>query len=249
MGENLMDFEKLKKLLESYGKEKDIDEYIKVYEDHLSRNKKYLNLRFEGEAGDWRRIKGIGLALRQMLHHRAVSLYEGSLLSSMQNNVYLVALSVRGHYETTAAMGYFCARLHSYSEGNIGAETIEEEIGNQIRGSRAEELLLAPDPKNILTQLDYADKAIGRLLINDGQKDLKWLRESYEFLCEFCHPNFHSNKLSYNLDEKNGVFIFRYEGEQILKKEFGIIEYILISGGLFIDLFDWAGEFLKQPKR
>ena len=83
-----MNFEKLKKVLENYGEENDLDEYIKNYEEFEKRNKKFLNCRFEGEIGDSKRIKGFGLVVRQMLHHRAKNLYEGSLHALMQNNIY-----------------------------------------------------------------------------------------------------------------------------------------------------------------
>jgi hypothetical protein len=241
-----MNFEKLKKLLEVYGEENDLDEYIKNYEELKKRNKKFLNCRFEGEIGDSKRIKGFGLALRQMLHHRAKNLYEGSLDALMQNNIYLVALGVRGHFETTAAIGYLCSRLHSFSEGNIGAEIIDDDICNQFRASKEKDFWFAPDPQSILKQFDFADNIMNKLFFNADKKEFKPLRDNYEFLCEFCHPNFLSNKLSYDLDENNGVFIFRYEGERIEREEFSVIGYILISAPLFLDLFDLAGDLLDK---
>jgi hypothetical protein len=241
-----MNFEKLKKVLENYGEENDLDEYIKNYEEFEKRNKKFLNCRFEGEIGDSKRIKGFGLVVRQMLHHRAKNLYEGSLHALMQNNIYLVALAVRGHFETTAAIGYLCSRLHSFSEGNIKAEIIDDDICNQFRASKEKDFWFAPDPKNILNQFDFADKTVSKLFLSGDKKKFKLLRDSYEFLCEFCHPNFHSNKLSYDLDENNGVFIFRYKGDRVEKAEFSIIGYILISASLFLDLFDLAGDLFDE---
>lgn len=241
-----MDFKKLKELLENQGKEKDLSQYIKTYDDLKKRKELRVKVDSGEDWGELNRIKGFGLALRQVLHHRAINLYEGSLQALMQNNVYLVALAVRGHYETTAAIGHLHSRLYSFSQKNIEAETIDKEIYRQLIASKEQRFEGAPEPKNILNLIDYADQAVSKHILGDNKGSHKMLRDQYDFLCEFCHPNFHSNALSYDLDKTNSEFAFKYNIEQIEKREFLVAESILISSPLFIELFDGVGKILND---
>jgi hypothetical protein len=51
--------------------------------------------------------------LQQVLLHRAERLLAGSGTMLLENNIYGLALIVRGHYETTALLGYVWHRLDS----------------------------------------------------------------------------------------------------------------------------------------
>ena len=51
------------------------------------------------------------MVYRQVLLHRSILLFEGSLDAAADENVYSMALSIRGYFETTAALGYVHYRL------------------------------------------------------------------------------------------------------------------------------------------
>ncbi len=101
----------------------------------------------------------------------------------------------------------------------------------------------APDPKNIMNQLDDADKILDKEFFNQKKE---MLRDNYEYLCEFAHPNFHSNSIAYNIDKSKNSIIFRYDG--ILMKRDFIIDYLDISTVVFIWFFNKFKSNVKKIK-
>jgi hypothetical protein len=71
------------------------------------------------------------------------------------------------------------------------------------------------------------------------------LRQGYDFLCEFAHPNFHSNKISFDLDKVGERFVFRH-GQKMRDEEFRIYNYLLISTALYVKLHDAIDEVLPS---
>ncbi len=59
----------------------------------------------------------------------------------------------------------------------------------------------------------------------------------FGYLSEFCHPNFHSNSLAFELDKANGRLLLRYS-TPAEKPEFEIIEYLTLANPFFVWLFD-----------
>src|SRR5713101_8364705 len=66
--------------------------------------------------------------LQQALLHRAERLLAGAGTMLLENNIYGLALIVRGHYEATAVLGYVCNRLESLKAGNIGFDDFASNI-------------------------------------------------------------------------------------------------------------------------
>ena len=93
--------------------------------------------------------------------------------------------------------------------------------------------------------LDEFDKTVQKFIYEDSVKSEKRLRECYEFLSEFCHPNFHSNLLAIDLDKSSSLFKLRYETDP-RPAEFHVINYLLICIPVFIALFDDAQEILNN---
>ena len=126
-----------------------------------------------------------------------------------------MVLSVRGHFETTAALGYLHYKLNSLSKGNLVAEAVGRDISIQLLGSRDKDLLEsagedAVEAKQILTMLEYADKSVSKHFLQGTAREHAILTESYEYLCEFCHPNYHSNSISFELNKEEKKFDFMY---------------------------------------
>ena len=179
----------------------------------------------------------------QTLLHRVILLFEGAVSALSDKNIYSLALCIRGHYETTAVLGRLYRRLSSYLNGHISVHDFEKDIYVQTIGCKHPSLSKAPDPKNIMTQLKEADKIFDKEFL--GQKK-EILRDNYEYLCEFAHPNFHSNTVAYNMDKSKNSIIFRYDGV-LMNREF-IIGYLDISTVAFIWFFDKFKNNVKKIK-
>jgi hypothetical protein len=118
----------------------------------------------------------------------------------LENNIYGLALVVRGHYEATAVLGYFCNRLESLKVGNITFEDFAWNIAYEVLGARHEQFAKAPNPPNILTCIEKADKYLDTHCF---QQKKGMLLDCYNWLSDFAHPNFLSNASSFTLDLPN----------------------------------------------
>jgi hypothetical protein len=242
-----MEFERVKEAFQVHGKADRYFEYEDAY-NKLSERIEASCEAYPGENfGEPLRIKQNVLTYRQVLLHRAILLFEGSLYALAENNPYSMALSIRAHFETTAALGYLHNRLNSFRNGNIKAEVVDQDLCAQLLGSRDETLSEAPEAKQILSMLEYADKSISKHILGGTGRQYDILSDCYMFLCEFSHPNFHSNSVAIDLDKSVPAFKFRH-GKIMRNKEFNLIEYLLLSTPLFIELFDSLVELLPEEK-
>lgn len=220
----------------------DADGYMSVLADHERRAVELVEVFPDGEEGGPRRIRELSLALRQMLLHRAIMLVRAAGLSVAHQNGYSLALSVRAHFETTAALGYLHYRLGSFKAGNSCPTVMDKDLRVLLLGSRDEGILAIEgadgfEAKQILKMLEYADKSVSRSLMGGTANEHKMLMDIYKWLCEFCHPNFHSNKLAFTLNRERGGFVFRHDGN-LEHDEANILGNLLISGPLFVHLYD-----------
>jgi hypothetical protein len=174
------------------------------------------------------------LVLQQALLHRAERLQAGAGTMLLENNIYGLALVVRGHYEATAVLGYFCNRLESLKARNITFEDFAWNIAYEVLGARHEQFARAPNPPNILTCIEKADKYLDTRCFKQKKG---MLLDCYNWLSDFAHPNFLSNASSFTLDTPNRRFIFRHEGH-IQESDFQLITYLEMSAMLFVRLFD-----------
>jgi hypothetical protein len=89
--------------------------------------------------------------IRQSLLHRAERLMASSGTLLLERNVYGLALLVRGHYEATALLGYFCNRLESLADGNIKFDDFKWNVSDALMGAKHETFSEARPPLNVLT--------------------------------------------------------------------------------------------------
>lgn len=188
--------------------------------------------------GDPEHIKGNVFTYRQVLLHRSIHLFEGALHAAVNENPYSMILNIRGHFETTAAIGYFHKQLQSLKDEKITAEMVDKSLCDLMIGSRHKSSLpSASSAKSVLTLLEHADDAAGTADVDENGKSKGVLMESYEYLCEFCHPNFFSNSMA--LEVNKSVPEFRILHDQPMQdREFAIIGYLSLSGDIFLDLYD-----------
>lgn len=245
-----MDFERLRSLFKTRGM--DITEFEASYNELIRRTEESLVVEPQGEWGDLRRIRQYSLVLRQVLLHRAIKLFSGSFLALLDDNAYSMLLSIRGHFETTAALGYLHNRLNSLAEGNLKARIVDHDISVLLLGTREEGILKLEEAKQndmearqILDMLEYADRSVSKHILQGTAKEYIILTDLYKYLCEFSHPNFHSNTVAFELIKEEKKFYFRHN-KSMADREFKLIDNLLISNPLFIELFDKIEGLLPQ---
>jgi len=235
-----MNHEEVFKALEAHGL--DVNDFFSALADQEKRALPNIKTSLGGDAGDPKRIREFAFVLRQVLLHRAIELTKAAGVALVHENGYVLALSVRAHFETTASLGYLHYRLNSMREGNISPEVMDRDIGIQLLGSRDAGILAIEgaegfEAKQILTMLEYADRSVSKHILSGTANEHKMLMDIYRWLCEFCHPNFHSNKLAFDLNPDQGAFEFRH-GTPLTYSEANIIGNLLISGPVFVELYD-----------
>jgi len=156
----------------------------------------------------------------------------------LENNIYGLALIVRGHYEATAVLGYFCHRLESLAAGKISFEDFEWNIADAVMGAKHPQFAKARPPLNILNCFEKADKYLDKHVF-EAKKGM--LRDGYDWLSEFVHPNFLSNISAFTLDKPNHRMVLRHGGD-LQKVDFQLPHYLEICSGLFVLLFDAFNE-------
>ena len=136
-------------------------------------------------------------------------------------------------------------QVPSYQQKDISLDDFEDDVFKQIAASKYKSKPDIQDPKNIMTQLDFADKVVDRKLfkLKTGRKAI--LRDNYEFLSEFAHPNFHSNSIALDVKKGSDSVVFRYDFP-LRDIEFSMIGYLSISNDIFVWLFDKFGECVEK---
>ncbi|OCH31082.1 hypothetical protein A6E13_18445 [Aliivibrio fischeri] len=226
-------------------------EYIQIHQDLINHNLKAIKLRDLETSGSPERLYDFSLALIQVYLHRITSLYEGSFQSLVNNNTYLMALSIRGLFETTAAIGFLYSRVNAYKEGNISADELDNILMKLLLGTR-DKGILEDNPSelyqanNVMKMLDYADKIFYSKIMKNDSVECRMLRVSYERLCEFCHPNFHSGSLAYKLDKENQQLTFSHTKHKLAKQEVNLIGYVFIGISFFIQMCDQIEEIVSS---
>lgn len=176
--------------------------------------------------------------IQQALLHRAERLIYSASTMLEQHNIYGLSLLIRGHYECTSVLGYLCNRLHSFSAGTIDFDALIVNVADIAVGAKHKQFAQARDPIGIMTCIDKADHFLEKVMF-DGKKE-GMIRDCYEWLSEFAHPNFLSNSSSLALDKQLNRFQFRHGGP-LSELEAGTLGYLDISAKLFIDFFDRLG--------
>ncbi len=232
-----MDLSQIRSSLEPHLKQETVEEFVSIYQQLLDRRQEVCPILKGEDAGNIRWTSQHSLALRQVFLHRTISTITGAIVCLREKLWYSVALSVRGNFETTAALGYLYERLHSLANGTLPLEQIEDDICVMLLGTRYDrpnsQGLTA---KSVLTLLEYATKAVKRVTFANEVMPPDMLTDPYNFLCEFCHPNFSSNSLAFHFDKEKSQLRMRHDGEML--KGTAHIEYLLLSAPFFIDLYD-----------
>lgn len=218
----------LEQAFRNHNQTKELEEFVEAHKQLVLRTETSHRTAPPGDYGDPDRLKVNVLIYRQVLLHRSIFLFEGALQAAVYENLYSMALNIRGHFETTASLGYLCRRLQSLKKGDITPETVDRNLCAQLLGTRQEGIRQAPEPPHILSVFEHADKAVNISVLSGSTRQYDILKDCYEFLCEFCHPNFHSNSVAIELNKAVPEFRFRH-GQPMRDEEFKLIGYLLLS--------------------
>ncbi|EMK3674115.1 hypothetical protein V8132_004410 [Vibrio parahaemolyticus] len=226
------------------------NDLIELYEDLSALQVDYLKVRNHEDLGSINRIYDFSNALIQVYLHRVTNLFEGAVQSLYTKNVYLMALSIRGLFESTAALGFLFSRIDSFKNNNISSIDLDNALMTLLLGTKDKQLLLqegsgAYEAKNVMKLLDYADKAFSSKVMDNKLPEKNMLRVSYEWLCEFCHPNFHSGALAFQLDKDNGVMKFNHQKSSLIARELVIIEQLFIPTFAFLSMHEKTKHLLS----
>ena len=124
--------------------------------------------------------------------------------------------------------------MESLRAGNIIFEDFAWNVAYEILGAKHEQFAKAPNPPNILTCIEKADKYLDTHCFKEKKG---MLLDCYNWLSDFAHPNFLSNASSFSIDIPNRRFLFRHEGDT-QESDFQLIIYLELSAMLFVRLFD-----------
>jgi len=227
--------EKVSEIFDAHQRSADLNELRVTYAELTTRALPSVDVPRGGELGDTNRVRSYAFAYRQVLLRRAIALFEGSLHALLEENPYLMIVAIRAFFETAAALGYLHNRLASLAAGTLEASRVDEDIMTQILGTKDPNISEAMLPKQIMSMLDYADRSISKSIMGGKATEHAMLRESYDHLSEFAHPNFHSNSLAFDLDKTAGRFVFR---AQMPERAFAMIGYLVLAASLYVQLHD-----------
>ncbi len=180
----------------------------------------------------------------QMALCRSKLLAEGVVTALNAKNTLLAMLSVRAHLEVTGALAFFLKKLYNYYNNIIPYQILNEALQRLILGTKTEELSEnAPSPVNVMTLIDAADE----YLCKTRKSDIKEFSENYNYLSEYCHPDFFGITMQSRIDNRR---ITTYSFFNHLKEQdFTFINSLLLSLSTFFLLYDSILELLKKNEK
>lgn len=170
--------------------------------------------------------------VQQTQLHRAIRLIAGATSQFVSGNIYGVALQIRALFESVAILGFFCSKLEKFGQQRINFHEIQKSIYLAASGARHELFKDAEPPVNIMTCIDQTDDYLDR---NHFEKKQRMVRDCYQWLSEFSHPNFLSNQSAYRL-EQDGRILFRHNDE-LAKEDYQLPGYAALGGEIFLILY------------
>jgi len=188
---------------------------------------------------------GITFLLNSLIRSRYI--FTGFIDCLNRAHVLLAFLATRAHFETTGSVAYFFRHLRKFYNGKISYEKVDNILYRLSLGCKTyppkDTHPERPDPINILTQVDAADKLFAEM---GGHN--KPFRNSYDFLSEFCHPNFLGITMGSEIVEKN-IVVYSEELE-FRETDFGmLVNYMLAGCGFFFHIYDKCFSLIRENEQ
>ena len=188
---------------------------------------------------------GINFLLNSLQRSRHI--FTGFIDCLNRAHVLLAFLATRTHFETTGSVAYFFRHLRKFYNGKISYEKVDNILYRLSLGGKTyppkDTHPERPDPINILTQVDAADKLFAEM---GGHN--KPFRNCYDFLSELCHPNFLGITMGSEIVERNTVVYS--EKFEFKEATFGmLVNYMLVSCGFFFHIYDECFSLIRKNEQ
>jgi len=233
---------KAQSLFAKWGEQKLLQNLRDIHGDLVARRRSSIDGVPTGWGDPRKRARANLEAIQQAQLHRVERQLVSSVSLFLEHNIYGVALVTRAVIESAGIIGFFCGKLDSLAAGTIGFNDLQQSIWLATSGARHEFLKDADSPVNIMTCIGRADVIMGKKIGGDTSS----LRDSYDWLSEYAHPNFLSNALAYSVDDQSR-FVFRHAGG-FDRKDFQVPSYMVVAAGIFTLLFDGYSERLADGR-
>ncbi|CAN7517301.1 hypothetical protein [Brucella pseudogrignonensis] len=171
--------------------------------------------------------------LRQGLLHRTISLAYGIGLLSGAGSVHGIALCLRGQLEATAQLGYVCHRLVALVNKKISFDDFHDGLANMLMSASHNLFTDAPKPLNVMTCFDKADMFLEKQYAVEKRDKMGVLRDFYDWLSDYCHPNFLSSASSFILDKAQNRMLFQHK-QRLLPRNADLFTPMALN----LDIFD-----------
>lgn len=180
-----------------------------------------------------------GMAFLLKLLTRTLHIIDGTIVSINNSNTTMAFLGVRAQIETTGAISCLHKWLTKFYNKECTYDELDERLKRLFLGIKTfpHENSSNPngklEPISVMTLIDDIDSACKKI----GIKQKKPFRGIYNFLSEFCHPNFFGISIASSVNEK-GVLDYQYP-PKINQNELDEIAFSLaFSSKLFLMLYD-----------
>ena len=193
---------------------------------------------------------------KRLLGHNGIIFLQHSLTRS--NNLYLgfndcikntnrslAFFAARAQFEVTGSVAYFLKNLEMFYSNHLSYDDLDNILYKLSLGGRVfpdknlhQEF---PEAINVLTLVDSADIIFKKY----GNKNSKPFRESYDFLCEFCHPNMLGLTIGSEII-RPGVVKFNRKPD-FDEGDYGVLlNLIIMSIEYFFHLYDRCFNLIKK---
>ncbi|AEY65764.1 hypothetical protein [Clostridium sp. BNL1100] len=233
--------QEIKELLTQCGIEKEMQELEDCFSEYSSR---FIYKMYPMPENTENLLGRNSMHYIQMALCRSRLLAEGVLTSLNTKNGLLAMLSVRAHLEVTGALAFFLKKLHNYYNNIITYQILNEALQRLILGTKTKELSEnAPAPVNVMTLIDAADEYLGKTR-NSGIKEF---RKNYNYLSEYCHPDFFGITMQSRIDS-TGIATYSFFNH-IKEQDFTFLNSLLLSLSTFFLLYDSILELLRENEK
>ena len=217
----------------------EVEKYMSCYQD------RYYGRLVSKRAEPYRLLghNGIKFLLNSLQRSRCI--FTGFADCVNRTHCALAFLATRAHFETTGSVAYFLRYLRRFYDGKIKYQEIDDVLYKLSLGGRTFPEKSThpnrPDAVNVLTQIDAADKLYAEM----GGQIAKLFRDCYDFLSEFCHPNFFGSTIGADIVDR-GTVVY-YENPRFKHEDFGIlINHMVMSCGFFFHVYDESFSLIKS---
>lgn len=164
----------------------------------------------------------------------SINLNSGILELYKVNNIFPTIMLIRTNYEAAGVLGNLHEKMSKYYNEHLSLEDYNALLRRYLLGSKTLNIpeCEVPTPINVLNGIDSIDKWMSQN--ENSTEDI--IRDCYNYLSEFCHPNFHGLSIGTAFNE-GFIQPKSYEEISILHSN-DFFKYLQISNIIMLDFSD-----------